>query len=183
MTDTIEFGKRINHYPIFISFLISFLIGGLGAIINVKVAILSFLVVLFLLLCVYFPLNVPALFGHWQLENHGVSYYKMNSYWDKLKMIVLPDTVEFQFISYSQIKGFKIVEQNQTYSMRDLLTIKPAKQSVFPWLRKPFFLKLELNQSSVNLDLASDQRHDPNNTMFRLSNALNIINKKTETDF
>jgi hypothetical protein len=67
--------------------------------------------------------------------------------------------------------------------MRDLLTIKPAKQSVFPWLRKPFFLKLELNQSSVNLDLASDQRHDPNNTMFRLSNALNIINKKTETDF
>lgn len=178
MTDTIEFGKRINHYPIFISFILSFIAGSIGLIADIRISILLFLIVLFLLVCIYFPMNLPNLFGHWQLETHGISYYKMNSYWDKLKRVISPNTVEFQFISYSQIKNFKVVEESQEFSLKDILTIKPAKQSIFPWLRKPFFLKLELNNSSVKLDLAFDQLHDPNNTMFRLSNALNILSKK-----
>ena len=49
MTDTIEFGKRINHRPLIVSFIGSFLVGGLGLTVNIKIAIISFLAVLFLL--------------------------------------------------------------------------------------------------------------------------------------
>jgi len=178
MTDTIEFGKRINHRPIVVSFFLSFLAGGLGLIANIKISLLSFLGVLFLLLCLYFPMNLSTLYGHWQLENHGISYYKMNSYWDKLKIILFPNNTEFQFISYSQIKKFKVIERDKQYSIENILTINPAKQPLFPWLRKPFFLKLELNKSSVDLDLSFDQFHDPKNTLFRLSNVLKILEKK-----
>lgn len=178
MTDTIEFGKRINHRPLFVSFILSFLAGGLGLIVNIKISLLSFLAVLFLLLCVYFPMNLPTLYGHWQLENHGVSYYKMNSYRDKLKIILFPNEAEYQFISYSQIKDFKVIERDQQYSLENILTINPAKQSLLPWLRKPFFLKLFLNKSDATLDLSFDQLHDPKNTLFRLSNVLEILAKK-----
>lgn len=177
MIDTIEFGKRINHRPIIVSIILSFLAGSLGLIGNIKISIISFLGVLFLLVCIYFPSYLSVLFGHWQLEKHGVSYYKMNSYRDKLKMIFFPNNVDFQFISYSQIKNFKVVEENSQYTLNDLLTIKPAKQSIFPWLRKPFFLQLELNKSEVKLDLSFDQLHDSKNTLFRLSNALVILSK------
>lgn len=102
----------------------------------------------------------------------------MNSYRDKLKMIFAPNKVEFQFISYSQIKSVRVVTQDQKYSITDILTIKPDKQSVFPWLRKPFFLELELNKNTVNLDLSFDQVHDPHNTLFRISNALDILGKR-----
>lgn len=179
MIDTIEFGKKINHRPIIVSFLVSFLAGSVGLIANIKVSILSFLLVLFLLLCVYFPVLLPKLFGHWQLEKHGISYYKMNTYRDKLKLIFHPDQAEFQFISYSQIKGFQVHEENQQYSTADILTIKPAKQSIFPGLRKPFFLELELNQASTELDLSFDQLHDPQHTMYRLTNVLQILSNKT----
>lgn len=178
MTDTIEFGKRINNRPILISFILSFIAGGLGLIANIKVSILSFLAVLFLLVCIYFPLNLPNLFGHWQLENHGFSYYKMNSYWEKIKFVLLPRQVDFQFISFSQIKDFEVIEQNEHFTLADILTINPAKQSIFPWLRKPFYLKLKLNKSHVNLNIAYDQRHDSKNTLYRLSNVLNILAQK-----
>jgi len=179
MTDTIEFGKRINHRPILVSFILSICAGGLGLIANIKISLLSFLVVFVLLLCVYFPLNLHTLFGHWQLENHGISYYKMNSYRDRLKIILFPHNADFQFISYSQIKGFKVIERKKQYSSTDIFTIKPAKQSPLPCLRKPFFLKLELNKSTTDLDLAFDQLHDAHNTLFRLSNVLEILTKKT----
>lgn len=178
MTDTIEFGKRINHRPILVSFISGFCAGGLGLIANIKVSILSFLAVLFLLLCVYYPSNLPQLFGHWQLENHGISYYKMGSYRDKIKLILFPDRASFQFVSFSQIKNIEVIEQTSSYDLNNLLTIKPAKQSIFPWLRKPFYLKLNLNKSHVNLDLSYDQLHDSKNTLYRLSNALEIITKK-----
>jgi len=177
MTDTIEFGKRINHRPLTISLILSLLAGGLGFFANIKISIIAFLSVLFLLLCVYYPINLPDLFGHWQLEKHGVSYYKMNSYRDKLKIILHPDNAEFQFISYSQIKSFKVVERENKYSLTDILTIKPAKQSHFPWLRKPLYLELELNHSVVNLDVSWDQLHDSKNTLYRLTNALQVIDK------
>lgn len=180
MTDTIEFGKRINHRPIIVSLLVSFFFGGLGLIVNIKVAIISFLLVLFLLVCIYFPLNLPLLFGHWQLENHGISYYKMNSYRDKIKMILFPNQTDFQFISYSQIKNFQVIEEEKQYSVNDILTINPAKQSFLPWLRKPFFLELEMNHAETNLDLSFDQFHDPKNTLFRLSNVLTILAHKVE---
>lgn len=178
MTDTIEFGKRVNRRPIFISLILSFLAGGLGLIVNIKLSIISFLVVLFLLICVYYPTYLPKLFGHWQLENHGISYYKMNSYRDKLKMILFPDSVDFQFISYSQIKEFKVIESSQTFSISNLLTINPAKQSIWPWLRKKFYLHLILHKSTVDLDLSYDQLHDSKNTLFRLSNVLEILQNK-----
>ncbi|KRO00180.1 hypothetical protein [Companilactobacillus kimchiensis] len=178
MTDTIEFGKRINHRPITISLILSFIAGALGFITNIKISILSFLSVLFLLLCVYFPINLRTLFGHWQLENHGISYYKMNSYRDKLKLILFPNSVDFQFISFSQIKSFQVIERETTYSLSDILTIKPAKQSYFPWARKPFLLKLELNKSDIYLDLSFDQLHDSKNTLYRLSNVLKVLDQK-----
>lgn len=178
MPDTIEFGKQLTHWPILVSFILSFFVGGFGLIINIKLALMLFFIVLFLLIFIYFPSYLPILFGHWQLENHGISYYKMNSYRDKLKMIFAPNKVEFQFISYSQIKSVRVVTQDQKYSITDILTIKPDKQSVFPWLRKPFFLELELNKNTVNLDLSFDQVHDPHNTLFRISNALDILGKR-----
>lgn len=179
MIDTIEFGKKINHRPIIVSFLVGFLAAGLGLIVNIKTSILSFLVVLFLLLCVYFPIYLPKLFGHWQLENHGISYYKMTTYRDKLKLIIFPNRADFQFISYSQIKNFVVHEEDKQYSSKDILTIKPAKQSIFPWVRKPFFLELKMNQTSANLDISFDQLHDPKHTMYRLSNVLQTLDKKT----
>lgn len=178
MTDTIEFGKRVNRRPLTISFILSFLAGGLGFLSNIKVSIIAFLIVLFLLLGIYYPLNVPALFGHWQLEKHGISYYKMNNYRDKLRMVCEPDKTDFQFISYSQIKGFQVVERDHKYNLTDLLTINPAKQSYLPWLRKPFYLELQLHHGVIKLDLSWDQLHDKNNTLYRLSNALQIINQK-----
>ncbi|APU71542.1 hypothetical protein BI355_1223 [Companilactobacillus crustorum] len=178
MTGTIAFGKTINHRPIIISIIFSLLSGGLGWIINLKVAIFSFLTILFLLLFIYYPANLEKLFGHWQLENHGISYYKMTSYPDRLKIVLFPDNIDYQFISYSQIKSFKVIEQDKLFSSADLLTIKPASQSILPWLRKPFFLELELNQSEIDLDLSYDQLHDSKNTLFRLSNALEVLNKK-----
>lgn len=178
MTDTIEFGKRINYHPLFISFLLSFLAGGLGLIANIKLSVFLLLIVLFLLICIYFPQNLPHLFGHWQLEKHGISYYKMNNFRDKLRMILTPHNVDYQFISYSQIKSFKVIERDQTYSLNDILTINPAKQSIFPWLRQPFALILELNGSNVSLDLSYDQLHDPHNTLFRLTNVLKVLDKK-----
>lgn len=178
MLDTIEFGKKINHRPIIVSFLVSFLAGGLGLTVNMKVAILSFLVVLFLLLCVYYPLILPKLFGHWQLENHGISYYKMTNYRDKLNLILFPNQADFQFISYSQIKSYSVYEENEQYSSKNLLTIKPAKQSIFPWLRKPFFLRLNLNKTNADLDLSFDQLHDSQHTMYRLTNVLQVLDNK-----
>lgn len=178
MTDTIEFGNRINHRPIIVSLVMSFFAGGLGLIANIKVSILSFLAVLFLLVCIYYPMNLPVLFDHWQLENHGISYYKMNSYRDKIKMILFPHQTDFQFISYSQIKSFKVIEGDQQYTLENILTINPAKQSIFPWLRKPFFLELEMHQNTAKLDLSSDQLHDSKNTLYRLSNVLDILSKK-----
>lgn len=178
MLDTIEFGKRINHRPIIVSFLVSFLAGALGLTTDIKTGILSFLIVLFLLLCVYFPINLPKLFGHWQLEKHGISYYKMTTYWDKLKLIILPNQADFQFISYSQVKDFSINEENNQFQSEDILKINPAKQSIFPWLRKPFFLKLNMNQTNAKLDLSFDQLHDPQHTMYRLNNAIQFLNTK-----
>lgn len=178
MIDTIEFGKKINHRPIIISFLVSFLVSIIGLTANIKVSILSFLLVLFLLLCIYFPFYLPKLFGHWQLENHGISYYKMTTYRDKLKLIFSPNHADFQFISYSQIKSFNIHSGNQQYSINDILTIKPDKQSIFPWLRKPFYLELVLNQTTADLDLSFDQLHDPDHTLYRLTNVLQILEKK-----
>lgn len=180
MTDTIEFGKRINHRPILVSFISSFCVGGLGLIIDIRISILSFLAVLFLLLCLYYPFNLPKLFGHWQLENHGISYYKMNSYRDKINLVLFPNRASFQFVSFSQIKDIVVIEQDKTYDTNNLLTIKPAKQSIFPWLRKPFYLKLNLNKSHVNLDLSYDQLHDPKNTLYRLSNVLGTVTKKID---
>ncbi len=178
MTDTIEFGKRINHRPLIVSFIGGFFVGGLELTANIKVAIISFLAVLFLLLCIYFSANLPKIFGHWQLENHGISYYKMNSYWDKLKIILFPNRTEFQFISYSQIKGFKVIEREKEYDLNNLLTINPAKQSFLPFLRKPFFLRLEINQDKIDLDLSYNQFHDSKNTLFRLSNVLKKLAEK-----
>lgn len=178
MLDTIEFGKRINHRPIIVSFLVSFLAGVLGLTADIKTGILSFLIVLFLLLCVYFPIYLPKLFGHWQLEKHGISYYKMTTYWDKLKLIIIPNQADFQFISYSQVKSFSINEENQQFQSEDILKINPAKQSIFPWLRKPFCLKLNMNQTNAKLDLSFDQLHDPQHTMYRLNNAIQFLNTK-----
>jgi len=178
MINKIEFGKKINYRPLTLSLIISFFAGTLGLTVNIKISIISFFVVLFLLLCIYYPLNLKRLFGHWQLEKYGISYYKMNTYRDKLKIILFPNNTDFQFISYSQIKDFQIIESDNRYSITDLLTINPAKQSLILWNRKPFYLELELNNSNVNLDLSYDQLHDSKNTMFRLANALNIINKK-----
>ncbi|MFH5810904.1 hypothetical protein [Companilactobacillus sp. FL22-1] len=177
MTTTIEFGKRINKRPIIVSFLVSFLAGALGLLVNLNLGISLFLLCLFLLLFVYYPINLPKLFSHWQLEKHGISYYKMDNYLDKLKMIFLPQQADFQFISYSQIKAFSIQEEAQNYTLKNILTIKPAKQSPFPWLRKPFFLELELNHATTKLDLSYDQLHDPKNTMFKVSNALDFLSK------
>ncbi|MQS98277.1 hypothetical protein FHL05_10460 [Lactobacillus halodurans] len=175
-----EFGKKINHRPIIVSLILSLIAGGLGLIANFKVSLALFFIMLFLCICVYFPIYLRDLFGHWQLENHGISYYKMDSYLDKLKMILFPKNVDFQFISYSQIKNFKVIEEDKDYSLENLLTIKPAKQSIFPWSRKPFFLKLELNQSEIDLDLSYDQLHDKQNALFRLATALKFLKQKID---
>ncbi len=177
MTDTIEFGQRVNRRPLTVSLILSLLAGGLGFLANLKVSIISFLSVLFLLICVYYPIVLDNLFGHWQLEKHGVSYYKMNSYRDKIKIIMNPSSADFQFISYSQIKSIHVVERENKYSLADILTIKPAKQSHIPWLRKPLYLELELNHSNVELDVSWDQLHDPKNTLYRLTNALQVMEK------
>lgn len=172
MTDTIEFGKRINHGPLIVSLITGIFVGGLGLTASIEVSILSFLAVLFLLLCIYFPLNLPKIFGHWQIEKHGISYYKMNSYWDKLKIILFPNRTEFQFISCSQIKGFTVIEREQKYDLNNILTINPAKQSFLP------FLRLEINQDQIDLDLSYNQFHDPKNTLFRLTNVLKKLEQK-----
>lgn len=43
MPDTIEFGKQLTHWPILVSFILSFFAGGFGLIINIKLALMLFL--------------------------------------------------------------------------------------------------------------------------------------------
>lgn len=178
MFEKIEFGKKANRRPLIVSFLSSLIAGGLGAKINLSVAVILFLVIFFLLMFVYYPINLPRLFGHWQLENYGISYYKLISYHDRLKMIFSPNRIDYQFISFSQIKNCNILESDKKYDLQNILTIKPAKQSILPWLRSPFYLELNLNKGRILLDLSWDQRHDQKNTLYRVSNALKIITKK-----
>lgn len=178
MIEKAEFGKKVNRRPLIISLLLSLIVGGLGSFINFSVALGLFLIIFFLLVFLYYPSNLSKLFGHWQLEKHGVSYYKLISYHDRLKMIFLPDRIDYQFISFSQVKKCYIVESDKKYDLQNILTIKPAKQSFFPWLRKPFYLALDLNKGKILLDLSWNQRHDPKNTLYRISNVLKIINEK-----
>lgn len=178
VTNKIEFGKGINHRPLTVSVILSFLAGGLGLLVNIKFSVILFISIIIILILFYYPSYLLELFGHWQLEKHGISFYKMFTYRDKLKMILNPNDAEFQFISYSQIKSVQVVERDHKYTLADILTIKPAKQSYFPWLRKPFYLEIELNKGNIQLDLSWSQLHDPHNTMFSLSNALNIINNE-----
>ncbi|CAJ1181114.1 hypothetical protein FD33_GL001310 [Companilactobacillus paralimentarius DSM 13238 = JCM 10415] len=178
MIEKTEFGKKINRRPLIVSLLLSLIAGGLGSLFNLSVALSLFLGILFLLIFIYYPSNLPKIFGHWQLEKHGVSYYKLNSYPDRLKLIFLPDHIDYQFISFSQVKKCYIIENNKEYDLQNILTIKPTKQSFFPWLRKPFYLVLDLNKGKILLDLSWDQQHDPKNTLYRVSNVLKIITEK-----
>ncbi|WP_334332613.1 hypothetical protein [Companilactobacillus sp. HBUAS59544] len=177
MTDSIEFGNRINRRPLIVSFFLSLIVGSFFGTINFKLALAVFFVILGLMLLWYYPANLKTLFGHWQVEKHGISYYKMHSYRDRLKMVLLPDKTDFQFISFSQVHKYHVVEGNHQYTSADILTINPAKQSLLPWKRKAFFLELEIKNGTIDLDLSSSQRSDPN-TLYRLSNVLKIIDSK-----
>ena len=178
MIEKTEFGKKVNRRPLIVSLLLSLIFGGLGLIISPSAALSLFLGIFFLLIFVYYPRNLQKLFGHLQLELHGVSYYKLLTYRDRLKMIFFPDRIDYQFISFSQVKDCYILEDNKKYDLQNILTIKPAKQSFFPWLRKPFYLVLELHKGHISLDLSWNQRHDPKNTLYRVSNVLKIITEK-----
>lgn len=177
MTDSSEFGNRINRRPLIVSFLLSLIVGSIFLAINLKLALVLFLLILGFMLLWYYPTNLRTLFGHWQVEKHGISYYKMHSYRDRLKMVLLPDKTDFQFISFSQVHKYHVVEGNHKYTSADILTINPAKQSLLPWKRKAFYLELEIKNGTIDLDLSSSQRRD-SNTLFRLSNVLKIIDSK-----
>ncbi|KRK75149.1 hypothetical protein FC67_GL001662 [Companilactobacillus alimentarius DSM 20249] len=178
MTNSIEFGKKINRRPIMISLILSLIAGGIGAYFDFKLAISLFLLVLIFMLFIYYPNNLSVLFGHWQVEKHGISYYKMDSYFDRLKMTLLPDITEFQFISFSQVKSYYVIEQKEKFDLTNILTINPTRQSIFPWLRKPFYLVLVVNGGQIKLDLSWTQLHDRKNSLYRLSNALKVIDQK-----
>ncbi|GAB5057946.1 hypothetical protein COSHB9_23360 [Companilactobacillus alimentarius] len=102
----------------------------------------------------------------------------MDSYFDRLKMTLLPDITEFQFISFSQVKSYYVIEQKEKFDLTNILTINPTRQSIFPWLRKPFYLVLVVNGGQIKLDLSWTQLHDRKNSLYRLSNALKVIDQK-----
>ncbi|GAB5057947.1 hypothetical protein COSHB9_23370 [Companilactobacillus alimentarius] len=64
MTNSIEFGKKINRRPIMISLILSLIAGGIGAYFDFKLAISLFLLVLIFMLFIYHPNNLSVLFGH-----------------------------------------------------------------------------------------------------------------------
>lgn len=175
MDSTITFGQEINHGPLIRSILISALLGCVGSLINYKTGLAIFLIILFIALFIYYPSYLPFLYSYWALEAHGITYYDMNSYRAKIKMIFLGNNVDHQFISYSEINGFEIRSENHSYSLADISTFKNQKQPLFTWLRKPLNLVLKLKNNQILLDISWDQLHDNKNIPARLMNVMSYM--------
>ncbi len=180
MDSTIIFGQEINHGPLIRSILISALLGCGGSLINYKTGLAIFLIILFIALFIYYPSYLPFLYSYWALEAHGITYYDMSSYRSKLKMIFLGKNSDHQFISYSQINGFEIQSENDTYSLVDVSTFKNQKQPIFTWLRKPLNMVVKLKNNQIPLDLSWDQLHDHKNLPARLMNAMSYIDSHVQ---
>ncbi|WP_164505059.1 hypothetical protein [Companilactobacillus hulinensis] len=178
MNSTITFGREINHGPLFRSILISAILGIASSFINYKAGITIFLVILFVLLFIYYPSYLPLLYGYWVLEKHGITYYDMNSYRSKLKLIFVAKQSSLQFISYSEIHDFHVKTENETYTATDITSFKNKRQSHFVWLRKPLNLEIQLKRNKIDLDMSWDQVHDNKNISARIMHVADVLETK-----
>lgn len=180
MDGSINFGREINHGPLIKSILISALLGCVGLLINYKMGLTIFLIILLIMVFVYYPSYLPFLYSFWSLEEHGITYYDMSTYRAKLNLIIQGKNADHQFISYTEINSFEVKSENNSYSTMDISTFKNQRQSIFTWLRKPLNLVLHLKNSKIALDASWDQLHDNKNIQARLMNLMSYLDKKIQ---
>lgn len=157
--ESVDFGRKINYVPMYISWGAGILVGLLFFIFT-KVALLSIIlgITALVVVALIYAWMLADFYGYWELSETGIKYFNYQNFSVRFQSVLFPFSEATAEFKYTDVKKLTVVVGKDMNAPANILggSFYAPKKIMFH-LPTPYYLDLQLNDGrEVNLDLSAD---------------------------